>query len=60
MSDAKHTPGSTHDANGLVITYEARVAVGVLAMLGIGLLFLVAGLVVSIVPFWIADMLGLL
>jgi hypothetical protein len=42
------------------VTYEARAAVGVLAMLGLGLLFLAAGLVVSIVPFWIADMLGFL
>ena len=42
------------------ITYQARAAVGVLAMLGLGLLFCVAGLVVSVAPFWIADLLGLL
>jgi len=34
--------------------------VGVLAMLGLGLLILLAGLVVSIAPFYIADLLGLL
>jgi len=59
MSAPQPTPGPL-DANGLVITYEARAVVGVLAMLGLGLLMLLAGLVVSVAPFYIADLLGLL